>query len=472
MKRRDFFKNSTLTALGATILSPFDSLARSIVGHDSIEQLAGATKSIIFMVSDGMSTGTLNMASLMRRRKEGKLGHWMGLYEKNNVTRALMDTASASSMVTDSAAASSSWGGGKRVLNGSLNVNADGSFNTPILQKFKNAGKSVGCVTTVPITHATPAGFCVNSPKRSDMAGIALQYLDLRFDVMMGGGTEFFDAQKRADKQDVFGKFERSGFKVVKDRKAMHAIAAHEEKPILGVFHDDGLPYTLDRETDEELKVHIPSLAEMTKTAISKLKHNRQGFVLQVEGGKVDWAAHANDAPALIYDQLAFEEAVAEAIAFAEADKNTLVVITTDHGNANPGLFYGSKANDNFDSLQHYTKTNDWILNGVKPSTSSAQLIERIEAAQGWVPSQEEAKELLSHYTLLDEGGLYNPRKLPFRQFAIIQEKHTSVGWGAMDHSGDFVELAMFGPGKEMLKPFIKNYELHHFMLHVTGVFQ
>lgn len=472
MKRREFFRNGALTAIGASILSPFDSLGRTILGADSQEKKAGSTKNIIFMVSDGMSTGTLNMANLMKLRKEGKSSRWINLYEENRTARALMDTASASSMVTDSAAASSSWGGGRRVANGSLNVNADGSFNKPILQKFKDAGKSVGCVTTVPITHATPAGFCVNSAKRSAMPEIALMYHDLRFDVMMGGGTEFFDAEKRKDKLDVFGKFEKSGYAVVKNRKAMLAIKGNENRPILGVFHEDGLPYTLDRENDASLKNSIPTLAEMTRTAIDKLRQNKNGFVLQVEGGKVDWAAHANDAPALIHDQLAFDDAVAEAIAFAEADRNTLVIITTDHGNANPGLFYGNKANDHFDSLQRYRHTNDWILNGTRPNTSLSALKERIEYAQSWTPRDEEAKEILNHYHSLDGEGLYNPRKLPFRPLAIIQEKHTSVGWGAMDHSADYVELAMYGPGKEMLKPFVKNHELHQLMLDITGVVQ
>src|SRR5690606_27005997 len=121
---------------------------------------------------------------------EGKQSNWLALYEQNKVTRALMDTASASSLITDSAAASSSWGGGVRVPNGSLNVNADGTENTPILQKFKKAGKSIGVVTTVTATHATPAGFCITSKKRSDEPGIAVKYLDLGVDVIMGGGIE------------------------------------------------------------------------------------------------------------------------------------------------------------------------------------------------------------------------------------------------------------------------------------------
>ena len=172
----------------------------------------------------------------------------------------------------------------------------------------------------------------------------------------------------------------------------------------------------------------------------------------------------------MIYDQLAFDEAVGEAIAFAAEDKETLVIITTDHGNANPGLFYGEQANRNFDRIQQFKHTNDWILNGADNSYTPNQMIERIEFAQHYAITKEEASALLDHYKTLDGDGLYNPRKLPFKLLAQIQEKHISVGWGAMDHSADFVELAMFGPGREHLKPFVKNIELHNFMLHATAI--
>jgi alkaline phosphatase len=49
-------------------------------------------------------------------------------------------------------------------------------------------------------------------------------------------------------------------------------------------------------------------------------------------------------------------------------------------------------------------------------------------------------------------------------------QRYTSVGYGAMDHSADYVELAMLGPGSALLPPFIKNYELHHFLLQATGL--
>lgn len=68
---------------------------------------------------------------------------------------------------------------------GSLNTNADGSQNKPILQKFKGAGKTVDCVTTVLVAHAIPAGFCIANKTQGEQDDIALQYLPLKFDVMM-----------------------------------------------------------------------------------------------------------------------------------------------------------------------------------------------------------------------------------------------------------------------------------------------
>ncbi len=169
----------------------------------------GRAKNIIFMISDGMSSGTLAMANQYSRNILGKTGSWINLYQENKVSRALMDTASASSMVTDSAAASSSFGGGTRVKNGVLNIGANGEKYIPIWQKFKKAGKKTGCVTTVTITHATPAGFCVNSDSRNAELEIAEMYAGLGLDVMMGGGDEFFNPKKRADKKDVYGLYQQ-----------------------------------------------------------------------------------------------------------------------------------------------------------------------------------------------------------------------------------------------------------------------
>lgn len=466
MIRRDFFKNGTLAVLGTTLLNPLSSSAALLSPLD--EKAWGTAKNIIFLVSDGMSSGTLTMANLLLQRKEGRESTWISLYKENRVLRSFMDTASANAMVTDSAASSSAWGGGVRVENGKLNVNADGSFNTPILQKFKNAGKKVGCVTTVPITHATPAGFCINNGSRGDQSEIALQYLPLKFDVMMGGGNQYFDATKRKDKIDVYHKFEQAGYQILRSKAEM--IKTDNKKPIIGVFDQDALPFSVDQASDTSLQERIPTLAEMTAKAIELMKDGENGFVLQVEGGKVDWAAHSNDAAGLLYDQIAFDLAVEKAIAFAQADKNTLVIITTDHGNGNPGLYGGNESDKKFDLLQKFKHSNDYILNTIQPGFSTAKLIDLIAEGQGYTLTTEEAKSLLTHYEKLDGDGIYNNRRLPFELFGQLQKKYTAISFGSMDHSADYVELAAFGPGSTLMKPFVRNTELHNMMLDATGI--
>lgn len=467
MNRRKFFKNGSLLTLGTSLLHPFSGMANHIpyeVGNRNKK-----AKNIIMVVSDGMSIGTLNMTDLYLSRKTGKCSNWLQLYKDNKVNRALMDMASANSIVTDSAAASSSWGGGVRIDNGSLNVSKNGEEHMPIWQKFKQVGKKAGCVTTVPITHATPAGFCINSRSRNDQEEITEKYLEQKFDVMMGGGGNYFSTENRKDKKDMYQAFASQKYEVVKTRNEM--FSASIEKSILGVFADDGLPYSIDRQNNGELSQKVPTLAEMTQKAIGAMKDHPKGFVLQVEAGKVDWAAHGNDISGLIYDQVAHDEAVQVAIDFAERDRETLVIITTDHGNANPGIIYGKEANVNFDSIQEYKHTNEWILNGVGKETSLSQLKERVHYANNFAPSDEESKLILSYYTdLQTEDGLYNPRHLPFQDLAEIQKKHNSVGWISMQHSADYVELSLYGPGSDLAKPFVKNTDLHYLMLEAAEI--
>lgn len=279
---------------------------------------------------------------------------------------------------------------------------------------------------------------------------------------MMGGGHQYFDAAKRKDKRDMYSVFKNKGYTVVRNKSEM--LAAPKNKPLLGTFSDDGLPYSADQINDVSLMKNVPTLAEMTAKAIEQMKDHKNGFVMQVEAGKVDWAAHANDISALLYDQLAFDNAVQVAMDFAKKDGNTLVVITTDHGNANPGLIYGENVNDNFDRIQNFTQTNEWILQGISVDDNEKIIKERVSKANAGISiTDTQAKELISYYgNAKMEDGVYNPRHLPFRLLSEIQKEHTSVGWISMDHSADYVELAMYGPGSAHMKPFMKNTTLSH----------
>src|SRR5690606_31011658 len=441
MKRRSFFKLGGLAALGSTLVNPIETFAGT--NDIAINSINKKAKNIIFMVSDGMSAGTLNMANMYSERILGRTSNWIQLYHENKVSRGIMDMASALSIVTDSAAASSSWGGGVRVNNGSLNISPSGEENMPMWQKFKAKGKKAGCVTTVPITHATPAGFTVAMKSRNDQSAIAEEYLRIGYDVLLGGGQKYFSAEHRKDKKDMFNAFAQQNYVVAKSKSDLKN--TDKSKKLLGVFDFDALPYQIDRKQSTELTNTIPTLAEMTEIAINQMKDHKEGFVLQVESGKVDWAAHANDISALIHEQLQFDDAIAVAMKFAEQDGNTLVVITTDHGNANPGLIYGKFANDNFDSLAKYNHTNEYILNNIKNNQSESQIKEFIKSTINVELDDEDTKTIASYYNGLKKGddGLYNYKHLPFKAFAEIQKKHNSIGWISMDHSADYVEVAM-----------------------------
>jgi alkaline phosphatase len=344
----------------------------------------------------------------------------------------------------------------------------NGESYIPLLQKFKDAGKSVGCVTSVPITHATPAGFSVSTEARGDQAKIVELYLEKRYDVMFGAGTEYFDSARRADKRDMFAEFTGAGYDVVQDRSSMQRLSA-SDKPVMGVFNADSIPFMVDHQNSAEHLVAIPTLAEMTDHALRLLSANINGFVVQIEGGKVDWAAHNNDAAGILFDQLAFDDAVAVALAFAEGRDDTLVVITSDHGNANPGLLSGSTVNSKFESILKFKHSNNWILSELDAQSTIERIRDRVEYATGHGITVDEAQALKSAIAG-EYKTLYRPMQNAPEVLGAILTNYVNVSFVGDNHTSDFVELTMVGAGSENMPAFIKNTDLHYFMLETAGV--
>jgi alkaline phosphatase len=180
------------------------------VGRSAEELLAKPgqkPRRIIHIVSDGMSLGTLTCADLFAQSQLQRGLSWTRLFNNPAARHGLMNTRSLNSLVTDSAAASSSWGSGSRVPNGALNVLPDGQLLTPLYSLFAQQGWSRGLVTTAEITHATPAGFAAATRSRDNAELIASQYLDHQIDVLLGGGKPFFKPDKRKDKRDLRAEF-------------------------------------------------------------------------------------------------------------------------------------------------------------------------------------------------------------------------------------------------------------------------
>jgi alkaline phosphatase len=190
-------------------------------------------------------------------------------------------------------------------------------------------------VTTTEITHATPAGFAANVNDRETGARIALQYLQRKVDLLLGGGQKFFDPKVRRDQRDLATAFRRAGYHVM--TTAAQLAAAPLDDRWLGTFAPSHLPFTIDHLNDPKLLETVPTLAQMTASALRWLERHPH-FILQVEGGRVDQGCHNCDLASALREMVAFDEALDVVLAFQRRVPDTLVVITTDHGNGNPGL--------------------------------------------------------------------------------------------------------------------------------------
>lgn len=292
-------------------------------------------RNIIFCVADGMAIQTMSMADQFQKLTTGRSSYWRNLVNEDYAHSGLQETRSLNSLVTDSSAASSAWGSGRHIWNGQVNEFPDGTKLRTLVSLLTEAKVRCGLVTTTTITHATPAGFTVNCVQRDLEGLIAERYLDSGLEVLMGGGDKFFNPKVRKDGRDLYADFAKAGYTVAKTR---HELLEAKNGRLLGVFSDGHIPYSVDRGNDPLLQMSVPTLAEMASAAIDRLKGGKNGFLLQIEGGRVDHGGHGNDLAALLYDQIAFEDAVKAAIDFALTDGETLVVITTDHACGGPSL--------------------------------------------------------------------------------------------------------------------------------------
>ncbi len=468
--RRSFLKTGVLGSLFVGSGAFAHASNGSVTDTERIEH-PGDAKNVIFLVSDGMSSGTLTLADLLLTRRDDRHSHWAQLYLDGRARRGLMDMASLDSIVTDSASAASSWGCGQRINNGAVNMDPDGNALRTICEIFRDAGKGTGLVTTTRITHATPAGFSTNVEARGMEDEIAEQYLEREYDVLMGGGSRHFDADQRDDGKDLFGAFEVKGYTVVNKKDDL--MNWNADGQLLGTFYNSHVPYTLDHVNTPEYERDIPTLAEMTDRALERLSKNENGFILQVEGGRVDHAAHSNDSAGLVYDQIAFDDAIGRVLEFVDGRDDTLVIITTDHGNANPGVNgIGSgyrDSNTKFDRLMAMTHTNNWVLAQLDENSTYIEVKDLIEEAWGFGITRRQAHTLQK--SLQGElETIYELRNRPSAVLSAIQANYTAINWIGSMHTSDYVELAALGPGSEAIGQFTRNTQLFDVMVEAAGV--
>lgn len=434
---------------------------------------SGPTRNIIFMVSDGMSWGVPSMAEPFARQVQGRGTAWHELLCTPGVVHGLFETHSLSSLVTDSAAASSAWATGSRVFNGALNLLPDGRRLVPIGALARDRGRRVGLVTTTRITHATPAGFAVVQANRDDEDLIAPQYLG-EVDVLLGGGRKHFDAGARDDGHDLIAEFTGQGYTFWERREEVCGPARPEK--VLGLFADSHIPYTIDHRNRGEISRRVPTLAEMTRAALEILQHADEGFLLQVEGGRVDHAAHANDAAALLWDQLAFDDAIRVVRAFVAEHPDTLVIVTSDHGNANPGLNgMGPDYRDSsacFERLAAATVSFELLVErfGDARKPSPVELKATFATDFGVTLGDDEAEAVAAAV-----GGQLPPELSAQHRNVVgvlgqVLGNHTGVGWTGVVHTQDMVITTSFGSGAERCAGVMHLTDAYAILTEVLGV--
>ena len=326
----------------------------------------GPARNAILFVGDGMGVPVVTAARMHARGPAGRLA-----MELPQV--ALVRTYSRDRLVPDSAATATGILSGQKVRSGTLGMSpetyracssparVDGSPNPvhpcsedarpiPSLLELASAkGMVVGVVTTTRITHATPAALYAHVDERNREEEIAVQLLDAGLSFVAGGGRRFFlpraggplaqlprllpgqraapPAASRTDGRDLLAETAARGVAVVRTGPALREAVSRGDGPILALLADDHLPFELERASGGG---DAPSLAELTGLAIRSLRSHPGGYLLLVEGGRIDHALHVNRARLALEETMALDDAVARARELA--GDGTLLLVTADHG--------------------------------------------------------------------------------------------------------------------------------------------
>lgn len=399
-------------------------------------------KNVIFMIADGFGPASRTMARVMAERD----------LALDDILVGSCSTHSTSHLVTDSAASATALACGVKTFNGAVGVDAASQPVATLLEAFESQSRSTGLVTTTQITHATPAAFSAHVADRAMTEVIGRQQLAQGIEVLFGGGTPFHAPSD--DGQPNLRSFAiEAGYRVISDRAAFDEV---EETPVLAVFSSGHMAYEIDRDPTDQ-----PSLAEMTRKAIDLLERDEAGFLLVVEGGRIDHAAHGNDPAAHAADILAYDDAVAVALAFARADGNTLVVSTSDHETG--GMSLGRA----IDGAAVYA----WgpvLLRRVRGSLD--RMAAEIAGSEDW-------EAALGEWTGITD---LTPEERAALALAVaardlrgplgeIMNERAGIGWTTNGHTGVDVELFAFGPGSERLRGTHDNAELGRLLAELQG---
>ena len=465
---------------------------------------APPARNVILFIGDGFGMNHLALGLAYASEVQGRPLRMSGLAAAGRAGYAV--PFSYARITTDSAAAATQMATGRRVLTETLSVDPESGEPIPtILEWAEERGLATGLVSNMRLTHATPAAFKVHAKSRYvPESEIADQLFGApEVEVLLGGGgramvpegsslgesvpglPEATDGpSNRADDRNLIAEAEMRGFTVVGDRAGLEAARGAER--LLGIFAASHLPYVLDRSW-EGLDDRVPTLAELTTAAIASLEGSEAGFFLVVEGGRIDYAGHDNDAGAMLAEILDFDEAVGAAFDFARAEGDTLVLVTADHGTGGfsftyagggPGPLPEAVAWDyaagpemaggrHLEMLAGQRRSLIEAMRDIASPATRESVLAVIEEATGIRLSDEEAGDLADQLNEeepapRDFAAYYlDATSVPVALAARKLANHTQAVWSTGGHTSEPVPLFGFGPGAEGVSGIGMNTRVH-----------
>lgn len=468
-----------LTILAASMLT-ISMLAAGAAGETekTIRAIAedASPKYVFMFIGDGMSSPQVNSAQVFNGCNESGLIDLKELTFTQFPVVGIQYTQDATSFAPDSASTATSLSSGFKTHSGVIGMGIDKTTKgTTIAEMLRDKGWKIGIVSTVTINHATPAAYYAHVASRNDYYEIGLQMAASDFDYFGGGSVNQAD---NGDKS-IYEVLEDNGYLVTNDRDTILSLNSDSGKVYAysPVLQDDGaMMYALDAE-DDQLQ-----LKDFVRKGIDVLD-NETGFFMMVESGKIDWAGHANDALANIYDTLAFDEAIQVAVEFAKQHpEETLIVVTGDHETGGMTIGYAATGYDTaFDILRNqkcsFVAFDEMVAERTAAGDFSFDvLMDMVEENFGLVAPGESAEvEALVmndyEYALLQKAyddamsgnvdgyeesllyGGYNPISVTLTH--IINNK-AGIGWTSYFHTGLPVPVYAYGEGAEA---FIGSYD-------------
>jgi alkaline phosphatase len=314
----------------------------------------GGAKNVIFVNGDGMSAAHREAGRLDQVGLDGQLG-MDPLPVGGSLTT---DSRDPKSLVTDSAAAATTWATGHKTYNGAISVGLD-KAPLPILgQQAKEAGKATGLVTTAQVTDASPAAFFSQTADRKSQDDIARQYLESsKPDVILGGGEDWWrpagapgafpdtpaedpEEASKGTKGDLVARAQQLGYTYA---SSPDQLAAANGDKLLGLFANEEM-FQQKPEGQGDVYAPVVDLPTMTRKALDTLGKQDKGFFLFVEEEAIDEFAHANNGPKVLQGMRQLEATVDLLRDYVAQHPDTLLVVTGDHDCG--GLSVDSPADD------------------------------------------------------------------------------------------------------------------------------